>query len=271
MDFEIPFVATKQPEKVFVVEATEPDVLKQRESITRLEAETFRLHPSCTRVGASEGKSRLHGRWMELSTQLSSVLAASQPRRGVNTVIEGSRSLSLPVRMREHWLRQPLHPEGLFRISWDTLALVLVMLDGFLTPIAIAWDLNTDSNPVFQASFFSSFVFWLLDILLNFNTSVYVRGNLIHSRATIAFQYLKTWLVFDLLLILLDCLNVFTQSARDISALRLATVARLVRALRLVRLLKMSRLHDMIQVSASAPRLLERLESGRQAPALLKE
>ncbi|CAE7936522.1 eag [Symbiodinium sp. KB8] len=245
----------KESEKVFVPEAIEPVAISRRcQNPPNLEVDTFKLYPSSTKGGTSGGKSQLHGRWMELSTQLSSVLSAMQPARRSNAaVIEGSRSLSLGVRMREHWLEKPLHPEGLFRIAWDTLALVLVTLDGFLTPVAIAWDLDTEANFVFHASFLCSFAFWFMDIFCNFNTAVYLRGNLIYARTTIAMQYLKSWLLFDILLILLDCLNLFTTSVGNLAALR---VARLVRALRLVRLLKMSKLHDMIQEVAAA--------SGRQ-------
>ncbi|CAE7870872.1 eag [Symbiodinium necroappetens] len=245
----------KESEKVFVPEAIEPVAISRRcQNPPNLEVDTFKLYPSSTKGGTSGGKSQLHGRWMELSTQLSSVLSAMQPARRSNAaLIEGSRSLSLGVRMREHWLEKPLHPEGLFRIAWDTLALVLVTLDGFLTPVAIAWDLDTEANFVFHASFLCSFAFWFMDIFCNFNTAVYLRGNLIYARTTIAMQYLKSWLLFDILLILLDCLNLFTTSVGNLAALR---VARLVRALRLVRLLKMSKLHDMIQEVAAA--------SGRQ-------
>ncbi|CAE7740577.1 eag [Symbiodinium sp. CCMP2456] len=244
----------KDPENVFAMEAIEPIAIsRRRQSPPNLEVGTFKLYPSSTKGGNSEGKSHLHGRWMELSTQLSSVLSEMQPKRRLNAVIEGSRSLSLGVRMREHWLEKPLHPEGLFRIAWDTLALVLVTVDGFLTPVAIAWDLDTEANFVFQASFLCSFAFWFMDVFCNFNTAVYLRGNLIYARSTIAMQYLKSWLLFDILLILLDCLNLFTTSIGNLAALR---VARLVRALRLVRLLKMSKLHDMIQEVAAA--------SGRQ-------
>ena len=167
-------MAVGHVEEIFGLQATAPEaILNQCWGDAKMkEVESFRLHPSCTRAGAVEGKAHLHGRWMNLSTQLTSVLSEGKMRRTSNRVIEGSRSLSLGARMREHWLEKPFEPEGSFRICWDSLALVLVMLDGFLTPIAIAWELPIETNPVFYVSFLISFGFWFADILLNFNTAV---------------------------------------------------------------------------------------------------
>ena len=42
-------------------------------------------------------------------------------------------------------------------------------------------------------------VFFLLDILINFNTGYYKKGVLIMNRKDIIVNYLKTWFILDLL------------------------------------------------------------------------
>ena len=53
-------------------------------------------------------------------------------------------------------------------------------------------------------SFWTSFIFWSADILVNFNTAVYHHGRLETSKAVIASQYLRSWFVFDVGLVTLD-------------------------------------------------------------------
>ncbi len=42
-------------------------------------------------------------------------------------------------------------------------------------------------------------MFFLCDIILTFNTAVYIKGSLIVDRKRIAFEYLKLWFWLDLL------------------------------------------------------------------------
>ena len=43
------------------------------------------------------------------------------------------------------------------------------------------------------------FIFYTVDIFLNFNTAVYVKGNIVFDRWVIAKAYLKVWFWIDLI------------------------------------------------------------------------
>lgn len=92
-------------------------------------------------------------------------------------------------------------------------------------------------------SFWFSVVFWSTDLLLNFFTGFYKSGKLVMDRMAILFNYIKTWLLFDVALLALDFINAFAEIA-ELGALRTLRSLRIVRAFRLLRLLKMSKLQD---------------------------
>ena len=110
-------------------------------------------------------------------------------------------------------------------------------------------------------SFFVALVFWSFDvpwkprpplseprsrtqIFMNLNTGYYSNGRLIISRQRIMIQYLKTWMIFDMLLITMDAATASYQLSHSegASLLRSIRALRILRAFRLLRLLKMTRL-----------------------------
>ncbi|CAK9045198.1 3(4)-beta-glucanase (Endo-1 [Durusdinium trenchii] len=182
-------------------------------------------------VGASKGEDiRLHGRWMELST-----------RAGEDTAFLKSVNSN-----------SAFHPGGNFRVIWDVIGLCFLSTDAIMLPLTLAFEMDM-STPHFGGTlltlfFWSGFVYWCSDIIVNFNTAVYSQGQLIESHREIAYHYLKSWLLFDMSLIILDIVSVSQTSgdnvAGDLSNLR---ALRVVRALRLLRLLKVSKLKTIIQ------------------------
>lgn len=148
-----------------------------------------------------------------------------------------------------------IQPAGRFRLTWDAFGLLLILLDAFILPVTIAWDMrggfDSVGGVVIGLSFWVSVFFWTTDCFLNFTTGFYKSGKLISDRGRIVAHYIKTWLVFDICLLSIDFLNAFTEMG-ELAALR---YARMVRAFRLLRLLKMSKLQDIMQeVAASTGR-----------------
>merc|ERR1712194_633343 len=83
---------------------------------------------------------------------------------------------------------------------------------------------------------------WTFDIFLTFNTGFFLRGSLELTRRKVALQYCKTWLMFDLCIVSMDCVFIFMQA--EVSALSAFRGARAIRTIRLMRILKMSSLGD---------------------------
>lgn len=85
-------------------------------------------------------------------------------------------------------------PDGLFRVAFDILAMILIVWELLQIPILLSFqDIEVDS--AFDG--FSTFItsFFITDLILNFNTAYYARGHLVTNRSKIAKHYLKTWFV----------------------------------------------------------------------------
>ena len=88
----------------------------------------------------------------------------------------------------------PDHP---IKLAWDMLALIQILIHSFILPFFISF-----SRKYFQywkIYIIISNSFFLIDILINFNTGFYWRGALITERLLTAKNYLKTLFVPDLL------------------------------------------------------------------------
>eukprot|EP00435_Cladocopium_sp_Y103_P037287 s20_g9.t2 len=200
---------------------------------------------------------RLHGRWMQLSTQCSFYTASMGELNRKTNHLPPSMSLTFSERgfsgLLEASAKRPLHPEGYFRICWDLCSLVLLLIDAIFLPLSIAWDwswgFGSVSGAILSGSIYVGLVFWTLDIVLNFNTAVYIQGQLVTKRRRIMRRYLSTWFALDISIVILDYLNLAQDYESNLSFLRFG---RIVRAFRMLRLLKMSKLDAIIQELAAS-------------------
>ena len=196
---------------------------------------------------------RLHGRWMELSTNKvdteSDAVWKTSTRKTKRISHRQKSSLGESL---SSWWCPIIQPAGKFRLCWDAAGLFLILLDAFILPVTLAWDLQAGFNSVGgwiqSLAFWVSVFFWTTDVLLNFTTAFYRAGKLITNRRIIITHYIGSWLIFDLTLLSIDFLHAFTEMG-ELAALR---YARIVRAFRLLRLLKISKLQDILQEIAAS-------------------
>lgn len=83
-------------------------------------------------------------------------------------------------------------PDGVFRVIFDILAMILIVWELMQIPILLAFpDIDIDSG----MEGFSTFImtYFLTDIFLNFNTAFYERGHIVTDRGEICRHYLKSW------------------------------------------------------------------------------
>ncbi|EAR85630.2 cation channel family protein (macronuclear) [Tetrahymena thermophila SB210] len=90
-----------------------------------------------------------------------------------------------------------ISPDSPFRITWDISIMMLIIYAIILIPFRVSFDPNDQFSMLVQLDNIFDFVF-LGDILLNFNTAIYRKGNLIRKRKQIAIEYLKIWFWIDL-------------------------------------------------------------------------
>mmetsp|Transcript_57274 Transcript_57274/g.133948 ORF Transcript_57274/g.133948 Transcript_57274/m.133948 type:complete len:1188 (+) Transcript_57274:58-3621(+) len=229
--------------------AREPFALREYAENKKLEGDT--PGPASRRfVGFTNQKKgveiRLHGRWMELSNQ-STDQSSVQKSLMLNRTV--TRRMTEQV-SSNGTINSVLQPGGTIRLIWDILGGCLLLLDATFLPISLAWDLDMRTpgaaGLLLSISFWTSFAFWSTDILVNFNTAVYIQGRLEILRKLIALHYLKTWLLFDVGLVTLDIISLGESYGHmgDLSTFR---SLRVIRGLRLLRLLKAGRLRDLLQ------------------------
>jgi hypothetical protein len=120
-----------------------------------------------------------------------------------------------------------------FRTTWDSLALVLLLVTCIVVPYQVAF--------VHTVRFSGSVVvylldlFFLIDLFLNFRTSYRHQGSDVSDKGRIAHHYLRTFFVIDLVaalpldILLLPWREVFVQGVSVVLLIRLLRLLRVVR------------------------------------------
>jgi hypothetical protein len=151
-------------------------------------------------------------------------------------------------------------PDGRLLPYWGGIMILSVLYQATTVPLAAAFDLQ-DSHETIAVDFACTLVY-MLDIVISFNTAFYRKGVLVTDRKTIAKQYLRTWLVPDIVStfpydwLIQEPLTSSNKSAKAPTLVRIVKIGRLLRSFRLIRLAKL-RVHLL--------RIRERLMNSRLA------
>jgi hypothetical protein len=154
----------------------------------------------------------------------------------------------------QEWLR-PIKPDAAARITWDIFISAIIALVGLAETTFLAipeWEYNiyTDVWMWFVTAIFT------LDLLLNFNTAIYVRGaGIVYKRLDIAQAYLRGWFAIDFISALPP--PIITES---VVITKLLKLGRLSRGIHLFRFGSIRRCDKMIF------HYLERLEQRAGVP-----
>lgn len=87
--------------------------------------------------------------------------------------------------------------ESLWRIAWDALILIFLVIQSFYIPFLIGFYVPIQGWLMYLDLIIS--IGFMLDILVSFNTAFYIRGNLVLNRREIAKRYIKSWFFIDLI------------------------------------------------------------------------
>ncbi|KAL3668555.1 hypothetical protein V7S43_006638 [Phytophthora oleae] len=148
-------------------------------------------------------------------------------------IIRGKDDLAHPT-------TRMIDPLGRFRLFWDLTSISFIFYNAIVLPFKASFDVNAVDNP------FETFldVFFLIDIILTFNTAVEKEGSIRYNRRLVAEKYLKTWFAIDLVAAL-PYGYIFSDSGNYSATLRKSV--KLLRLVRLLRLLRISRILRRIQ------------------------
>ena len=105
------------------------------------------------------------------------------------------RNFNLEIGCHIKPLFDALTPDGPFRLFFDLLGLVLIIVEVITIPLLISFpELDTSDAEWMKTSIT---LYFSIDMILNFNTGFYERGDLVTKRKKIALHYLKSWFAID--------------------------------------------------------------------------
>lgn len=136
-----------------------------------------------------------------------------------------------------------LLPGRPFRNVWDILAVLFLVHDMIVIPLRF---FDMPNALLLEILAWCTQVFWNLDVVATFMTGYYENGNLILEPVKIAWNYAKTWLLFDIIVVSIDWIILFLAADSDAQGVhRLSKTVRLLRFLRMVRILRMAKISRM--------------------------
>ncbi len=130
-----------------------------------------------------------------------------------------------------------IEPESRMRKVWDMVVLLVTVYSAFIIPVIIVFNIL---GPVLNTlSVILVTLILTADIVVNFNTAVPGRGNLIFDRHVISQSYLRGWFFIDLIAAFpMPLLNVFFPAAGAVNILRVFRLNRLFKLMRISKPLK---------------------------------
>jgi hypothetical protein len=156
------------------------------------------------------------------------------------------------------WMLDPTQPS---RLAWDTIGILLVVYISIRMPYSVAFESQEDdAGYQFWSLNFLMDMFFLVDILINFRTGFYDRGELCMDPALVRRNYLTGYFLIDLVAsIPYDMLFalLLTSKANDVQ-----DAPKVLRSAKAFKLARMARILPLLRVmkSLKACRLLSRLE-----------
>mmetsp|Transcript_11469 Transcript_11469/g.33062 ORF Transcript_11469/g.33062 Transcript_11469/m.33062 type:complete len:546 (+) Transcript_11469:3-1640(+) len=138
-----------------------------------------------------------------------------------------------------------LSPGSPWRLTWDLLNFTIVGYDMVFLPLQ-AFDLSPHRFMAIMNWVTS--IFWSLDMLVSFFTG-FENNGLVEMRCSkIARRYLRSWFVFDLLLVAFEWFVLLQETDGGTDMLSLGRSGKVIRLMRMMRMLRFLRLVKMMSV-----------------------
>eukprot|EP00929_Paragymnodinium_shiwhaense_P117944 TRINITY_DN8943_c0_g1_i2.p1 TRINITY_DN8943_c0_g1~~TRINITY_DN8943_c0_g1_i2.p1 ORF type:complete len:800 (+),score=122.71 TRINITY_DN8943_c0_g1_i2:108-2507(+) len=144
-------------------------------------------------------------------------------------------------------LTLPLHPRSTQRCVWNAMAILLLLYDFVVLPLS-AFDLPPSA--FLTGMSVTALLYWTLDILMSFITGCTVGGVLRMRWRAIALHYVRTWLAFDIIIVLPEWLLLAVGATTSAAFLRVLRGSRILRFMRMLRMLRLLRLVKLVKTWA---------------------
>eukprot|EP00927_Polykrikos_kofoidii_P016925 TRINITY_DN17688_c1_g1_i1.p1 TRINITY_DN17688_c1_g1~~TRINITY_DN17688_c1_g1_i1.p1 ORF type:complete len:894 (+),score=112.25 TRINITY_DN17688_c1_g1_i1:127-2808(+) len=142
-----------------------------------------------------------------------------------------------------------LHPQSLGKLWWDVMAILVLVYDLVVIPLQV-FDLPPSHAALFMDIFIV--IYWTGDTAVSGITGRYINGKLELRLRIVLWRYLRTWFLFDALVLIPEWVLIVFGGYDKQSPLSLVRVfkgmrfARLARFLRLLRLVKVGKVFQEI-------------------------
>ena len=121
------------------------------------------------------------------------------------------------------------HPTSFFRILWDFLHSILIIIYLIIIPLEMSFEVNVHKELPFSLGVI--IVFFVLDMVVNMNTAIYEQGKLIVNHRKIMSKYLRSSFFIDSISILyfLDLGSKYSEYLGALFFLRLKTLGQIIK------------------------------------------
>ncbi|CAE7266769.1 KCNH2 [Symbiodinium natans] len=245
-------IAAKLQEAVAALEPQEHAALLNRHAIPHLKQKLPSLEEDeedetvfAPRMewSAAERNSRSRASSRKPATTLTSQMDLADDIPEMGQTRQFTSNLYHPTRRR--WPQLVFMPTGTFRTAWDFFNIVVLTLELILLPLHV-FEGMVPTPGLIGLSWVIQ-IFWNMDIVVNFRTGFYMRGNAIKETKQIALYYLRGWLLCDFSNVVLDwyvdSVDSYPSavlSQTDASVLYYLVITKFI--LRLVRFAKLNRI-----------------------------
>lgn len=138
-----------------------------------------------------------------------------------------------------------LPPDGKRRLFWLVFSLLLIAYDMVMVPLSV-FELDTSSFEFPMTVFSASF--WTIDFIVAFFVGYYVSGSLELRPHKTALNYVKTWMMADLILLMFEWTDAIISEMPSLpSLIRASRSLRILRFLRSAKLLRAAKLPSFVK------------------------
>lgn len=144
-------------------------------------------------------------------------------------------------------------PGNRFKVLWNFIGVIFILYQAIVIPFVIALDLV--KNPTLVLLEIIQDCFFVVDLIINFNTAYVQEGELVVDRKKIALKYLKGWFTLDLISSIpygivvstKDYFNINSNKLYSLEILGLLRILKISRMFGLTKLLRIAKLNMMVR------------------------
>jgi len=142
-------------------------------------------------------------------------------------------------------IKKVVAPNGTFRVIWDIYIMLLIFYDLIMVPLTLCFNVTIGHVDNYWDPLM--LIFYILDIMMNFNTGFYDKGMLVMDRSRVFVHYMKGWFWIDMPISIpyeyitnsgTFRIENFADSYEAIKTIRPWRLIRLLRMIRVIKLMK---------------------------------